>query len=375
MEDPANAVFSSWAMPIGPVVAILFLFIAYLRGWISLQFRVPLRFPLWRLLAFTGGLGTIFVAIASPLDAFGGLLLQVHMIHRFLLNPVVSWIAFTSSNVLWHLPFFYELALSSPAWHEFEHFCFLFTGLLFWWHLIQPWPSRPVWPRWAMVPYLILADLQNTGLAAFLTFYDRVLYPTYRSAPRLWGSNPLDDQVIAGTIMWVPGSIVFLVPAAIIALQFLSPRLGSEASIAKRSSSTAAGRDAGFVPLLRRLGLAPRPAHAPINLFRLPIVGGVLRSKTFRRGMQVVMLLLAIAILLDGFLGPHVSPMNLAGVLPWTHWRGLTVVALLLAGNLFCMICPFTLVRDFGRRWLPAKWIWPVFLRNKWLAAGLDRKS
>src|SRR5271165_1132546 len=418
MEDPANAVFSSWAMPIGPVVAILFLFIVYLRGWINLQFRVPLRFPLWRLLAFTGGLGTIFVAIASPLDAFGGLLLQVHMIQhlllmmvapplilsgapylpilsgcprrftrevigpfliwtplkrigRFLLNPVVSWIAFTSSNVLWHLPFFYELALSSPAWHEFEHFCFLFTGLLFWWHLIQPWPSRPVWPRWAMIPYLILADLQNTGLAAFLTFYDRVLYPTYQSAPRLWGSNPLDDQVIAGTIMWVPGSIVFLVPAAIIALQFLSPRIGSEASIAKRSSSTAAGRDAGFAPLLRRLGLAPRPAHAPINLFRLPIVGGVLRSKTFRRGMQVVMLLLAIAILLDGFLGPQVSPMNLAGVLPWTHWRGLTVVALLLAGNLFCMICPFTLVRDFGRRWLPAKWIWPAFLRNKWLAAGL----
>ncbi len=418
MEDPANAVFSSWAMPIGPVVAILVLFIVYLRGWINLQFRVPLRFPLWRLLAFTGGLGTIFVAIASPLDAFGGLLLQVHMIQhlllmmvapalilsgapylpilsgfprrftrevigpfliwtplkrigRFLLNPVVSWIAFTSSNVLWHLPFFYELALSSPAWHEFEHFCFLITGLLFWWHLIQPWPSRPVWPRWAMIPYLILADLQNTGLAAFLTFYDRVLYPTYQSAPRLWGSNPLDNQVIAGTIMWVPGSIVFLVPAAIIALQFLSPQLGSEPSGAKRSSSTAAGRDAGFAPLLRRLRLAPPPAHAPIDLFRLPIVGGVLRSKTFRRCMQAVMLILAIAILLDGFLGPQVSPMNLASVLPWTHWRGLTVVALLLAGNLFCMICPFTLVRDFGRRWLPAKWIWPGFLRNKWLAAGL----
>ena len=119
---------------------------------------------------------------------------------------------------------FYELALNSPGWHQVEHLCFLVTGLLFWWHVILPWPGRPAWPRWAMIPYLVLADLQNTGLAAFLTFYDRVLYPTYEQAPRLWGSNPLDDQVIAGTIMWVPGSIIFLVPAAIIAIQFLSPK-------------------------------------------------------------------------------------------------------------------------------------------------------
>ncbi len=418
MEDPANAVFSSWAIPIGPVFAILFLFAVYIRGWIGLQFRTPRRFPLWRLLAFAGGLGAIFLAIASPLDAFGSLLLQVHMIQHlllmmvapplilagapylpllsglprlftrevigpfliwpplkrlghFLLHPVVSWIAFTSSNVLWHLPYFYELALNFPAWHEFEHFCFLFTGILFWWHLIQPWPSRPVWPRWAMIPYLVLADLQNTGLAAFLTFCDRVLYPTYQSAPRLWHSNPLDDQVIAGTIMWVPGSIVFLVPAAVIALQALSPRLSRHASAAVGSTTSAANPDNGPAVMLRRLGLAPRAAHQPFDLFRIPVIGAVLRSNRFRRGMQVVMLILAIAVLLDGFLGPQMSPMNLAGVLPWTHWRGLTVVALLLAGNLFCMICPFTLVRDFGRRWLPAKWVWPAFLRNKWLAAAL----
>ena len=83
------------------------------------------------------------------------------------------------------------------------------------------------------------------------------------------------------------------------------------------------------------------------------------------------MLIAAIAIVLDGFLGPQTGPMNLAGVLPWTHWRGFTVIALLLVGNLFCMVCPFTFVRDFARRWLPAKWIWPRSLRNKWLAALL----
>ena len=42
--------------------------------------------------------------------------------------------------------------------------------------------------------------------------------------------------------------------------------------------------------------------------------------------------------------------MNLAGVLPWTHWRAFTVIGLLAIGNLFCMACPFTFVRDLGRK-------------------------
>src|ERR1700722_15821379 len=417
MEDPANAVFSSWAIPIGPTVAILLSFILYLRGCIALQFRAPSRFPVWRLLSFAAGLLTIFLAIASPLDAFGGLMPQVHMIPHlllmmvgpplilagapylpilsglprifvrevvgpfliwpplkrfghFLFHPVICWIAFTTSNVLWHVPAFYELALNSPEWHQVEHLCFLGTGLLFWWQIILPWPSRPAWPRWAMIPYLVLADLQNTGLAAFLTFYDRVLYPTYELTPRLWGSNPLNDQVIAGTIMWVPGSIVFLVPAAIIALQFLSPK--SKFQFADDlDASPARIPEPESAKLLRKVGLGPHSRHRVFDLFRVPILGPVLHSKAFRRGMQVVMLILAIAVILDGFLGPQLSPMNLAGVLPWTHWRGFTVIALLFAGNLFCMVCLFILVRDLGRRWLPATWTWPRSLRNKWLPALL----
>ncbi len=83
------------------------------------------------------------------------------------------------------LPKFYELALRSPFWHEVEHLCFLGAALLFWWPVIQPWPSQPQWPRWAMIPYLFLADFQNTALAAFLIFCERVVYPSYAVAPRL----------------------------------------------------------------------------------------------------------------------------------------------------------------------------------------------
>ncbi len=104
---------------------------------------------------------------------------------------------------------------------------------------------------------------------------------------------------------------------------------------------------------------------------RAPIIGPIVSWKYFRRTMQVIMLVLAAAVVIDGLLGPEISPMNLAGVLPWTHWRAFTVVALLAFGNFFCMACPFTFVRDLGRRILPANREWPRFLRSKWVAVAL----
>jgi polyferredoxin len=83
------------------------------------------------------------------------------------------------------------------------------------------------------------------------------------------------------------------------------------------------------------------------------------------------LLLLAVLVILDGLRGPQVGAMNLAGVLPWIHWRGLLVLALLAAGNFFCMGCPFTLPRSLARRWLPGSRPWPRRLRNKWPALFL----
>ena len=87
--------------------------------------------------------------------------------------------------------------------------------------------------------------------------------------------------------------------------------------------------------------------------------------------MQTVMFVLAAAVVADGLRGPRMAPMNLAGVLPWIHWRGLVVLGLLAVGNLFCMACPFMLPRTMGRRFLHPQWRWPAMLRSKWMAAGL----
>ncbi|PTX98718.1 hypothetical protein DB345_03090 [Spartobacteria bacterium LR76] len=395
-----TAIATSWTFQPVPAFGLAATALIYLLGWNRLRRQAPHRFTPYRLLSFLGGLVTVYIALASPLDAFASFLLISHMVQHLLLtmvapplillgfpqlplllglprrfvsqglgpflrwpvfhaivdritHPIVCWVLFVSSNVIWHIPQFYDLALRNRGWHEFEHFCFLATSLLFWWYVILPWPSRSKYPRWTVIPYLLGADLQNTALAAFLSFSTRVIYPTYEAAPRLGGFSPLEDQNGAGAIMWVPGSIVFLFPVAYIAIQFLSPkRRHAEPPPPPRPSATA-----------RRTG--------PFDLLRVPYLGPFIRSRYFRTGLQMTMFGLALAIILDGLLGPQLSPMNLAGVLPWTHWRAATVLALLVAGNFFCMACPFTFVRDIGRKFLPARFTWPRALRSKWIAVGL----
>jgi cytochrome c oxidase assembly factor CtaG len=133
-------------------------------------------------------------------------------------HPVACWLAMSLAMWGWHTPAAFELALRSRAWHVAEHACFLTAGLLFWWPVVRPWPFTARWPEWAMIPYLLLADVQNTALAAILTFSDRVLYPTYGRGP-----GALDDQVVAGLLMWVPMSLAYLVPAAMLTVRWLSP--------------------------------------------------------------------------------------------------------------------------------------------------------
>ena len=74
-----------------------------------------------------------------------------------------------------------------------------------------------------MIPYLLAADVQNTILAAVLTFSDRVLYPFYEFHNSTMQAAALDDQVLAGVIMWVPMSLAYLVPAAFLTMRLLSP--------------------------------------------------------------------------------------------------------------------------------------------------------
>ena len=271
MTSAIQIAVESWNPPFGTIATLLILTTLYARGFFRLHRQMPERFPLWRLASFAGGIAALLVAIASPLEEFDDALLQVHMVQHLILmilapwlllagapaiplvrglppriaktlvgpvlrstsvrvvfawltRPWVCWIAFAVATWGWHLPATFQLALRSTGWHVVEHVCFFTTALMFWYPVVQPWPSISRWPRWAMLPYLLLADGQNTILSALFIFSGRLLYPYYATVPRIVGSTPMNDQIIAGAIMWVPGSIFYLVPAALIVFELLAPQ-------------------------------------------------------------------------------------------------------------------------------------------------------
>jgi len=257
--------------------------ICYLRGWWIVRGADKSLLSSWRASAFVSGLGAVWIALASPLDAFNELLLTAHMLQHMLLmmvapplillgaplipivrglpgvvvrrsigsllnwppverighglaNPIAGALAMGFVMFIWHTPSLYESALRSESWHEVEHASFFLASLMFWWPVLLPWPSRGQWPRWAMVPYLLVADLQNTALSAILAFSDRVLYRSYAEAPRLFGMSALQDQVAAGAFMWVAGSVAFILPAIGVAVQCLSTR-STRAAIAAAATA------------------------------------------------------------------------------------------------------------------------------------------
>ena len=143
---------------------------------------------------------------------------------RMITHPLFCWLASTATVIGWHVPTLFELGMQSQRWHEFEHACFLAAGFLFWLPVVQPWPSLARWPQWSVPLYLFLATLPCDALSAFLTFCNRVVYPHYRSAYRLFDISALGDQECAGALMWVWVTFAYLVPAAVVTVQMLSPR-------------------------------------------------------------------------------------------------------------------------------------------------------
>lgn len=115
----------------------------------------------------------------------------------------------------------------------------------------------------------------------------------------------------------------------------------------------------------------PESAPRAVDVLRWPFVGAALRWRHLRTALQALSLLAAILLVLHGLFGPDVAPRNLATVVTWVHYRGLLVLALLAAGNVFCTACPFVLVRDAGRRLRAPVRRWPRQLRRKWMGVGL----
>jgi cytochrome c oxidase assembly factor CtaG len=97
------------------------------------------------------------------------------LVGGILFHPVTCWLAATITVLGWHDPATFELAVRSAVWHEIQLLSFIAAGLLFWWPVMQQWPSAARWSRWSIPFYLFFATLPCDALSAFLTFCDRVV--------------------------------------------------------------------------------------------------------------------------------------------------------------------------------------------------------
>jgi ferredoxin len=107
------------------------------------------------------------------------------------------------------------------------------------------------------------------------------------------------------------------------------------------------------------------------DLLRVPVLGNLLTKRHARTLLQIPLFVISVAMILHGLFGPQLAPRNVATTFTWVHFRGALVLVLLLAGNFFCLACPFMLVRNFARKFIRPVRNWPRRLRNKWLSLGL----
>jgi putative membrane protein len=289
MNADAHAILQSWSVPIGADLVLLFTVLVYARGWFRLRSTFPGLISLARLAAFFSGIAFVWVAIGSPLNAFDDVSLTVHMAQHLLLMAIapplillgapalpllhglpqflarrvigpflragwvkwlgdfltrtaIAWLIAALALIVWHIPAVFELALRLPWLHEFEHACFFGAGLLFWWPVVQPWPSVARSPRWIIPLYLFCATLPCDALSGFLVFCDRVVYSSYLSAPRIFGFSPLQDQECAAALMWTCATIILLVPAVVVTMELLSPRREYPGSATQIDSSSIAAQ-------------------------------------------------------------------------------------------------------------------------------------
>jgi cytochrome c oxidase assembly factor CtaG len=148
----------------------------------------------------------------------------VQRIGRTLGRPAVCWCAATATLVGWHIPAAFTVAMQSHTCHAIELASFLVAGVLFWLPVVQARPDTSTPAGWSIVAYLFLATLPCDILSAFLVFSERVAYPIYLSMPRLSSLSVLEDQQLAGALMWTAVTIVYLTAGAILSARLLSPQ-------------------------------------------------------------------------------------------------------------------------------------------------------
>ena len=137
-------------------------------------------------------------------------------IWAFLTRPLVALILANGVLLFIHWPAVVDLSVRSELAHFSLHALLLGSSIVMWWPVFSPLPELPPISRPGQLLYLFFQSLAPTIPASFLTFGTTPLYPIYATFPRIWGLDPLTDQMIAGlTMKLVGGAILWVMIAAI----------------------------------------------------------------------------------------------------------------------------------------------------------------
>lgn len=180
--------------------------------------------------AFAAAWGGLVLAFVSPLCAATVALFSARTVHHLLLVAAVApllalagvgrsrvhpagWPLLAAMAVLyaWHLPPLYGAALASPLVYWLMQLTLLGSAVWFWAAVLDPRQ-----PPLAALPALIAAVALMGLLGALLTFAPRVLYVAHAVAPLAFGLEPLDDQRLAGLLMWGPATLPYLAFAVVL---------------------------------------------------------------------------------------------------------------------------------------------------------------
>jgi putative membrane protein len=213
--------------------------IAYVVGWLALTTALvsPLHWLGEHLFTFHMIEHEIVMVLAAPLLATArplgallwglpkrfrislGALLRMRSaarLWRFLTRPLNATVFHGVAIWIWHAPLLFDAAVTDVSMHRVQHLSFLLTGLLFWWSLIRRADYG------AAVGHLFVTMLHTSLLGALMALAPRVLYQTQTADALSWGLTPLEDQQLAGVMMWVPAGTVYAGAALAFAALWIS---------------------------------------------------------------------------------------------------------------------------------------------------------
>jgi cytochrome c oxidase assembly factor CtaG len=245
----------NWEPSILIGTALIVGFYLYAIGPLRRRYYPQEKVKTGQTVSFLLGMLLMFLVLVSPLDELGdSYLFSAHMVQHLFLTivgppllligtpewfvkpvlrnklvfkiakaltyPAVAFVIYNADFWLWHAPPLYNATLGNQNIHILEHLTFIIFGILYWWPIFSPSQDLPRLPFGGQILYLFISGMPTVLLGAGLTFFPP-LYAPYIAAPRVWGISAATDQQLGGLIMWIPGSIFYIIIMSVLFIRWM----------------------------------------------------------------------------------------------------------------------------------------------------------